>query len=168
MLKKSALKSDSHWQQIDKDHIWHPYSSIGSELPVFPVASASGVKIKLASGQELIDGMSSWWCAIHGYNVTELNDAIKNQLNSMAHIMFGGLTHRPAAELAAKLVEITPENLQSVFFSDSGSVAVEVAMKMAIQYWHSKKQPHRQKFVTIPTDRNAQLIFRDFSSTVFR
>jgi len=149
MLKKSALKSDSHWQQIDKDHIWHPYSSIGSELPVFPVASASGVKIKLASGQELIDGMSSWWCAIHGYNVTELNDAIKNQLNSMAHIMFGGLTHRPAAELAAKLVEITPENLQSVFFSDSGSVAVEVAMKMAIQYWHSKKQPHRQKFVTI-------------------
>lgn len=141
--------TNDNWLEIDKKNVWHPYSSIGSDLPNYPVVSAEGVRIRLNDGRELIDGMSSWWCAIHGYNVTELNDAIKNQLDSMAHIMFGGLTHQPAADLTAKLLEITPEDLQSVFFSDSGSVAVEVAMKMAIQYWQAKNQTEKQKFISL-------------------
>ncbi len=116
---------------------------------MYPVESAQGVRIKLADGRKLIDGMSSWWCAIHGYNHPVMNAALTKQLESMAHVMFGGLTHEPAVELAEKLVEITPEPLQSVFFADSGSVAVEVAMKMAIQYWNAKGQPNRQRFLTI-------------------
>ena len=120
-----------------------------SGMPVFAVESADGVRIRLADGRELIDGMSSWWCAIHGYNHPVMNAALIKQLDRMAHIMFGGLTHEPAVELANRLVEITPEPLQSVFFADSGSVSVEVAMKMAIQYWHAKQQPEKQKFLTI-------------------
>ena len=134
---------------IDGKHIWHPYSAIGAGLPVYPVASATGVRLRLADGRELIDGMSSWWCAIHGYNHPEMNRALENQLESMAHVMFGGLTHPPAVELAEKLVHITPEPLQSVFFCDSGSVAVEVAMKMAIQYWHARGRRDRQRFLTV-------------------
>ena len=134
---------------LDNSLVWHPYSSIGSGLPIFPVASAEGVRIRLVDGRELIDGMSSWWCAIHGYNHPEMNRAIEEQLGHMSHIMFGGLTHQPAVELAAKLVELTPVPLQTVFFSDSGSVSVEVAMKMALQYWHAKKHPEKQKFLTI-------------------
>jgi adenosylmethionine-8-amino-7-oxononanoate aminotransferase len=137
------------WPEIDKKVVWHPYSAIGTDLPTYPVVSARGVKLKLADGRELIDGMSSWWCAIHGYNVPELNHAVTEQLDAMAHVMFGGLTHQPAVELAAKLVEITPEPLQNVFFSDSGSVSVEVAMKMAIQYWNTRQQPDKQEFLTI-------------------
>jgi len=133
----------------DKRHIWHPYSAVGSDLPIYPVESARGVRIKLADGRELIDGMSSWWCAIHGYNHPEMNAALAKQLNRMAHMMFGGLTHEPAVKLAEKLIEITPEPLQSVFFADSGSVSVEVAMKMAIQYWYASDQPNKQKFLTI-------------------
>jgi adenosylmethionine---8-amino-7-oxononanoate aminotransferase len=134
---------------LDQAHIWHPYSAINSDIPVFPVASANGVRIKLSDGRELIDGMSSWWSAIHGYNHPKMNKAIEDQLKSMSHIMFGGLTHQPAAELAKKLVEITPDPLQTVFFADSGSVAVEVAMKMAIQYWHAKDKSKKQKFLTV-------------------
>ncbi len=134
---------------IDSEHVWHPYSAIGAGLPVYPVLSAQGVRLKLADGRELIDGMSSWWCAIHGYNHPEMNRALENQLECMAHVMFGGLTHPPAVELAEKLVYITPEPLQSVFFCDSGSVAVEVAMKMAIQYWHARGQRDRQRFLTV-------------------
>lgn len=134
---------------IDRQHIWHPYSAMGSDLPVYPVVSAQGVRLKLADGRELIDGMASWWCAIHGYNHPEMNRALTEQLQSMSHVMFGGLTHPPAVELAKKLVELTPEPLQTVFFSDSGSVAVEVAMKMAIQYWHAKGEAKRQRFLTI-------------------
>ena len=134
---------------VDKKHIWHPYSAMDSDLPVYLVESAHGVRIKLADGRELIDGMSSWWCAIHGYNHPVMNAALTKQLDSMAHVMFGGLTHEPAVELAEKLVEITPEPLQSVFFADSGSVSVEVAMKLAIQYWNAKNQPNKQKFLTI-------------------
>jgi adenosylmethionine-8-amino-7-oxononanoate aminotransferase len=134
---------------IDSDHIWHPYSAMNSDIPVFPVESAQGVRIKLVDGRELIDGMSSWWCAIHGYNHPVMNTALTRQLDSMAHVMFGGLTHGPAVKLAQRLVGITPEPLQSVFFADSGSVSVEVALKMAIQYWQAKKQPDRQKFLTI-------------------
>jgi adenosylmethionine-8-amino-7-oxononanoate aminotransferase len=133
----------------DKKHIWHPYSAMDSDLPVFPVESAHGVRLILADGRELIDGMSSWWCAIHGYNHPLMNTALTRQLDSMAHVMFGGLTHKPAVELAEKLVEITPEPLQSVFFADSGSVSVEVALKMAIQYWNAKNLPSKQKFLTI-------------------
>ncbi len=141
--------TDTSWPETDKQIVWHPYSSIGAGLPTYPVISAHGVKLTLTDGRELIDGMSSWWCAIHGYNVPELNQAITQQLDSMAHVMFGGLTHQPAVELAEKLVEITPEALQTVFLSDSGSVSVEVAMKMAIQYWNTKGQIDKQKFLTL-------------------
>ncbi len=132
---------------FDKQHIWHPYAAIGT--PVYPVVSANGVHIKLANGQELIDGMASWWAAIHGYNHPKLNAAIHKQLDSMAHVMFGGLTHQPAVELASLLIEITPKNLENVFFSDSGSVAVEVAIKMAIQYCYALGNPNKQKLLTI-------------------
>ena len=134
---------------IDRTHIWHPYSAMGSDLPIYPVASAEGVRLKLTDGRELIDGMSSWWSAIHGYNRPEMNRALESQLHKMSHVMFGGLTHQPAVELAAQLVALTPKALQSVFFSDSGSVSVEVAMKMAIQYWHAKGQSSKTHFLTI-------------------
>jgi adenosylmethionine---8-amino-7-oxononanoate aminotransferase len=143
------MSKTDNWVAFDKQHVWHPYSAIGADLPVYPVISAEGVRIKLADGTELIDGMSSWWCAIHGYNHPKLNHAIKQQVDELAHVMFGGLTHQPAADLAKKLIEITPETLQTVFFSDSGSVSVEVALKMAIQYWHAKEMPAKQHFLTI-------------------
>jgi len=136
-------------QDVDKSHIWHPYSAMNSDIPVYPVASADGVRLKLTDGRVLIDGMSSWWCAIHGYNHPEMNHALEQQLKKMSHVMFGGLTHQPAVELAAQLVTLIPDALQSVFFSDSGSVSVEVAMKMAIQYWHAKGQSGKQRFLTI-------------------
>jgi adenosylmethionine-8-amino-7-oxononanoate aminotransferase len=137
------------WVSLDQKHVWHPYSAMHSDLPLYPVQSASGVRLKLADGRELVDGMSSWWCAIHGYNHPVLNLAIEKQLSAMSHVMFGGLAHEPAARLASKLVEITPEPLQNVFFADSGSVSVEVAMKMAIQYQVSIGQPQRHKFVSL-------------------
>jgi adenosylmethionine-8-amino-7-oxononanoate aminotransferase len=133
----------------DNQYVWHPYSSTHSEIPVFAVKSAQGVYITLEDGRQLIDGMSSWWCAIHGYNVPELNHAIKQQLDNMAHIMFGGLTHEPAIKLCKKLVEITPEKLETVFLADSGSVSVEIAMKMAVQYWHGRQQSNKQKFISL-------------------
>ncbi len=145
--------TDDQLLDIDKAHVWHPYSAMSndgaSDLPVYLVASADGVRLKLTDGRELIDGMSSWWCAIHGYNHPEMNRALEAQLQKMSHVMFGGLTHQPAVELAAQLVALTPEALQSVFFSDSGSVSIEVAMKMAIQYWHAKGQPNKQLFLSI-------------------
>jgi len=134
---------------IDQRHIWHPYSAMNSELPVYPVKSAKGVYLTLADGRKLIDGMASWWSAIHGYNHPVMNSALENQLQNMAHVMFGGLTHSPAINLTQQLIKITPEPLQSVFYSDSGSVAIEVAMKMAIQYWHSQGQTERQRFITL-------------------
>ncbi len=133
----------------DRDAVWHPYSAIGAATPVFPVASAHGVRLRLADGRELIDGMASWWCMIHGYNHPVLNAAIENQLHDMAHVMFGGLTHAPAVKLAERLVAITPADLELVFFADSGSVAVEVAMKMAIQTWHSRGRPGKTRFVSL-------------------
>jgi len=133
----------------DRDFVWHPYSSISSNQAIFPVKSAHGVRIKLTDGRELIDGMSSWWSAIHGYNHPVMNQAITDQLQAMSHIMFGGLTHQPAVDLAEQLIKITPQSLKTVFFVDSGSVAVEVAIKMAIQYWYAKKQPEKQKMLTI-------------------
>ena len=149
---KTVLENSPEAESIlalDQAHVWHPYSAIDSDLPIYPIASAEGVRLRLENGTELIDGMSSWWCAIHGYNHPEMNRALESQITRMAHVMFGGLTHRPAVELAEKLVELTPPPLQQVFFADSGSVSVEVAMKMAIQYWHARKQPSKQHFLTI-------------------
>ena len=110
------LTTHKDWVAADRDKVWHPYSAIGADLPVFPVQSAHGVRLRLADGRELIDGMSSWWCAIHGYNHPILNRAVEEQLADMSHVMFGGLTHRPAVELAQRLVELTPDPLQTVFF----------------------------------------------------
>ena len=134
---------------FDKDHIWHPYTSIKEPLPVYEAVSANGVRIRLSDGTELIDGMASWWCAIHGYGNQFIARAIETQVEKMAHVMFGGLTHEPAVELSQRLVEITPEGLDYVFFSDSGSVSVEVAIKMALQFWQSMGQKGKQRLLTI-------------------
>jgi len=120
-----------------------------ADLPAYRVTSASGVRLRLADGRELIDGMASWWCVIHGYNHPEMNAALQRQMQQMAHVMFGGLTHDPAIELTRQLLEITPQPLQQVFFSDSGSVSVEVALKMALQYWHARGEPQRQRFIAL-------------------
>ena len=118
-------------------------------LPIFPVKSAQGVYLELEDGRTLVDGMSSWWTCIHGYNHPRLNRAAHDQIDRMSHVMFGGLTHQPAVQLAQRLVELTPDPLQQVFFCDSGSVAVEVAMKMAIQYWYNLGQPQKHRFLTV-------------------
>ena len=134
---------------IDQQSIWHPYASLIDAPPVYPVASASGVRVTLSDGRALIDGMSSWWSTIHGYNHPVLNEAAKSQIDRMSHVMFGGLTHQPAAELAELLVKISPPTLTKVFFSDSGSVSVEVALKMALQFWHSQGLPDKHQILAL-------------------
>lgn len=134
---------------FDQQHIWHPYSSMVNPPPMYPVVSAEGVRLTLSDGRELIDGMASWWSVIHGYNNPVLNEAAHSQIDKMSHVMFGGLTHEPAIELSRKLVEMTPEPLDKVFIADSGSVSVEVALKMAIQYWHARGQANKHKLITI-------------------
>ncbi|WP_318456817.1 adenosylmethionine--8-amino-7-oxononanoate transaminase [Photobacterium leiognathi] len=141
-------KSNNIDIEFDKEHVWHPYTSTVTPLPCYPVTSAQGVYLTLEDGTKLIDGMSSWWSTIHGYNHPVLTEAAKAQLDKMSHVMFGGITHQPAVELCRKLVNITPAPLEKVFPADSGSVAVEVALKMALQYWHAKNEP-RSKFLTV-------------------
>ncbi len=140
---------DTRWQQFEREHVWHPYAPLEGAGQAYPVRSAKGVRLTLEDGRELIDGMASWWSAIHGYNHPVLNAAAQDQLGRMAHVMFGGLTHRPAAELAERLVRISPQGLERVFFCDSGSVSVEVAIKMAVQYWHARGLPEKQRLLTI-------------------
>ncbi len=132
----------------DRQSIWHPYSAVGSPSPIYPVVAAEGVRLKLDDGRELIDGMSSWWCAVHGYNHPVLNEAAMQQLDKMSHVMFGGLTHPAAVELAETLVELSPWDLQKVFFVDSGSVAIEAAMKMALQTQIARGQSQRHFFLS--------------------
>ncbi len=145
LVYKSIMTQDD--LAFDRRHIWHPYTSMTSPLPVYPVDAARGCELQLASGEQLVDGMSSWWAAIHGYNHPHLNAAMKTQIDAMSHVMFGGITHAPAVALCRKLVAMTPESLECVFLADSGSVAVEVSMKMALQYWQAKGEP-RRRFLT--------------------
>lgn len=133
---------------FDRQHIWHPYTSMIDPLPVYPVNSTQGNRINLATGESLIDGMASWWSAVHGYGHEKLVAAVKAQAESMSHVMFGGLTHRPAIELCRALVAMTPEKLDKVFLADGGSVSVEVAIKMAIQYWLSQGKRNKNKIMT--------------------
>jgi len=133
-----------HWLEYDRVHVWHPYSTLLDPPPVFPVVSGNGSRIRLSDGRELIDGMASWWSAIHGYNHPKLNRAITDQLDTMAHVMFGGLTHETGVKLAQLLIELTPSGLDHVFFADSGSVAVEVAIKMALQYRAARGESQRR------------------------
>ncbi len=138
-----------NWLELERKQLWHPYASMSNAPQTFPVVSANGVRLQLEDGRELIDGMSSWWSAIHGYNHPRLNEAARQQLEKMSHVMFGGLTHPSAAELGRLLVELTPKPLQHVFLCDSGSVAVEVAIKMAIQYWYVLGKPQKSRLLTI-------------------
>ncbi len=133
----------------DAQVVWHPYASPFPNVPVFPVEKAEGVRLHLTDGRVLIDGMSSWWAAIHGYGQRALNEAIRTQIERMAHVMFGGLTHAPAIELCERLVALTPPPLTRVFLSDSGSVSVEVALKLALQYWHAAGQPEKCRMLTV-------------------
>lgn len=135
--------------KFDKEHIWHPYTSMIDPLPVFLCEKAKGIYLYLESGERLIDGMSSWWCAVHGYSNPRLIKAAKKQMQKMSHVMFGGITHTPAIELSRRLLDMLPEGLNRVFYSDSGSVAVEVALKMAIQYQYSKNKTSKNKIATI-------------------
>ena len=134
---------------FDAQHIWHPYSTKVNRAEMFPVIGGEGVYLTMNDGRQLIDGMSSWWCMVHGYNHPQMNAALKRQIDDFSHVMFGGLTHKPAIDLARKLVAMTPEPIQTVFFADSGSVSVEVAIKMAMQYWIAAGRPQKNKLITV-------------------
>ena len=133
---------------IEEDHIWHPYANIPNKVSTYHVESADGVHLNFKNGLQVIDGMSSWWCMIHGYNNNFMNEAMKSQIDKVSHVMFGGLTHQPAIDLCKKLISLTPKGLDKVFFADSGSVSVEVSLKMALQYWQNKGYREKSKFIT--------------------
>ncbi|MFT5361442.1 MAG: adenosylmethionine-8-amino-7-oxononanoate aminotransferase, partial [Porticoccaceae bacterium] len=145
----SELSAQSRILDKDQQFVWHPYSSLSAPIPAYEVVFAEGVNLHLADGSQLIDGMASWWCAIHGYNHPALNAAAKAQIDKFSHVMFGGITHAPAVDLCETLVNITPRGLDKVFLSDSGSVAVEVAIKMAFQYWISVGKPDKNKLLSL-------------------
>ena len=150
MTDRGATYPDEVWADalaFDQAHLWHPYASMISPVPPWPVVSAEGVRLNLADGRKLIDGMASWWAVIHGYNHPSLNRAAQDQLQRMAHVMFGGLTHMPAVELVRRLVALTPDPLEKIFLCDSGSVSVEVAIKMAIQYWQAQGRPGKHRLL---------------------
>lgn len=134
---------------FDRDHIWHPYTSMLAPLPVYPVVAANGCELILEDGRRLVDGTASWWSAVHGYNHPELNAALTGQLSKMAHVMFGGITHEPAVRLCQQLLTMVPAGLNKVFLADSGSIAVEVAIKMALQYWQASTQPGKTKLISL-------------------
>ncbi|HKE69848.1 MAG TPA: aminotransferase class III-fold pyridoxal phosphate-dependent enzyme, partial [Nocardioidaceae bacterium] len=136
-------------REFDREHLWHPYTSMTEPLPTHQVVEAEGVRLRLDDGREVVDAMASWWCAIHGYRHPALDAAVHDQLGRMAHVMFGGLTHAPAVQLAARLVDLTPDGLSRVFFADSGSVSVEVAIKMALQYQRGIGRPERTRLLTV-------------------
>jgi adenosylmethionine-8-amino-7-oxononanoate aminotransferase len=146
------LKSDAAWEAllaIDRERVWHPYGALPARVPPLPVVSAEGVRLTLADGRELIDGMASWWCAIHGYRNPALDAAVSGQLARMSHVMFGGLTHEPAIELARALTALAPDPLEKVFFADSGSVSVEVAIKMCLQFQRAAGRGDRVRLMTV-------------------
>ncbi len=147
MQKK--FDSTQQWLDFDQQHLWHPYTSMNAPLPCYPVVATDGAYLELADGRKLLDGMSSWWCALHGYNHPKLVEAVNNQLNQMPHVMFGGIAHPMASELGKRLIDLSPEPFQHVFLADSGSISIEVSLKMALQYWQSIGQTNKRKLLTV-------------------